>query len=74
MGCIILDQVYCQVGLVNTLDPNFPPMTKVTRFIVFPFLDMRIYFLVSSFYLTCLVLHVIFTFYSNYMHTRTIIW
>jgi hypothetical protein len=22
-------------GLVNILDPNFPPMTKVTRFIVF---------------------------------------
>jgi hypothetical protein len=24
-------------GLVNTLDPNSPPMTKVTRFSVFPF-------------------------------------
>jgi hypothetical protein len=29
-------------GLVYTLDPNSPPMTKVTRFIVFLFLDMRI--------------------------------
>jgi hypothetical protein len=36
-------------GLVNTLDPNSPPMTKVTRFIIFPFLDMRIYWFVSSF-------------------------
>jgi hypothetical protein len=50
-------------GLVNTLDPNSPPMTKVTRFIVFFIhLDMRIYFLVSSFYLSCLVLHVVFFF------------
>jgi hypothetical protein len=49
-------------GLVNTLDPNSPPMTKVTRFIVFLVLDMCIYFSVSRFYLTCLVLHMIFTF------------
>jgi hypothetical protein len=47
-------------GLVNTLDQNSPPMTKVTRFFAFLVLDMRIYFLVSGFYLTCLVLHVIF--------------
>jgi hypothetical protein len=47
-------------GLVNTLDPNSPPMTKVIRFIVFLVLDMHIYFSVSRFYLTCLVLHVIF--------------
>jgi hypothetical protein len=50
-------------GLVNTLDRNSPPMTKVTRFSVYIlFLDMRIYFLVSSFYLSCLVLHVVFFF------------
>jgi hypothetical protein len=36
-------------GLVNTLDPNSPPMTKVTRFIVSLVLDMRIYSHVSSF-------------------------
>jgi hypothetical protein len=49
-------------GLVNILDPNSLSMTKVIRFIVFPcFLDMYIYFLISSFYLTCLVLHVVFT-------------
>jgi hypothetical protein len=35
MGYIILDQVYCQSESVNILDPNFPPITKVTRFIVF---------------------------------------
>jgi Ca2+/Na+ antiporter len=60
-------------GLMNTLDPNSPPMTKVTRFIVF-FLDMRIYFLVSSFYLTCIVLHVIFALDINCMHNRSITW
>jgi hypothetical protein len=35
--------------LVHTLDPNSPPMTKVTRFIAFPVLDMHIYSHVSSF-------------------------
>jgi hypothetical protein len=59
---------------VYTLDPNYPPMTKVTRFIVFLVLDMRIYFLISRFYLTCLVLHMIFTFDYSCMHTRSIIW
>jgi hypothetical protein len=49
-------------GLVNTLDPNSPPMTKVTRFIIFFVLDMRIYFLVSSLYLSYLVLQLVFTF------------
>jgi hypothetical protein len=37
MGYIISDQVYLPSGLVKTLDPNFPPMTKVTRFAVFLF-------------------------------------
>jgi hypothetical protein len=36
MGYIILDQDYLPSGLVKILDPNFPPMTKVTRFIVSP--------------------------------------
>jgi hypothetical protein len=35
MGYIISDQVELPSGLVKILDPNFPPMTKVTRFIVF---------------------------------------
>jgi hypothetical protein len=48
-------------GLVKILDPNSPPTTQVTRFIAFS-LDIRIYFLVSNFYLACLVLHVLFTF------------
>jgi hypothetical protein len=62
MGYIILDQVYCQVGLVNILDPNSPPMTKVTRSVVFLVLDTCIYFLASSSYLSYLVLHLVFTF------------
>jgi hypothetical protein len=74
MGCIILYQLYCQEGLVNILDPNSPPMNKVTRFIYFLFIYAYLFFLISSIYLTCLVLHVIFTFDTNYMHTRTIIW
>jgi hypothetical protein len=49
-------------GLVNTLDPISPHMSKVTKFITFLFLDMCIYFLISSVYLTCLVLHVVLTF------------
>jgi hypothetical protein len=61
-------------GLVYTLDPNSPPMTKVTRFIVFRVLDMHIYFPVSRFYISCLVLHVIFTLDFSCMHTRSIIW
>jgi hypothetical protein len=36
-------------GLVYILDPNSPPMTKVTRFIAFLVLDMCIYFLASTF-------------------------
>jgi hypothetical protein len=36
-------------GLVNILDPNFPPMTKVTSLLYSLFSDMHIYFLVSSF-------------------------
>jgi hypothetical protein len=31
-------------GLVNTLDPNSPPMIKVTSFIASLSLDTRIYF------------------------------
>jgi hypothetical protein len=46
----------------ETLDPNSPPMTKVTKFIVFLILDMHIYFLVSSFDLSYLVLQLVFTF------------
>jgi hypothetical protein len=34
MGYIIVDQVYLPSGLVKILDPNFPPMSKVTSFIV----------------------------------------
>jgi hypothetical protein len=48
-------------GLVKNLDPNSPPIAQVTRFIAFSF-DMHIYFLVSSFYLTYIVLYVVFTF------------
>jgi hypothetical protein len=48
-------------GLVKILDPESPHMTQVTRFIAFS-LDMCIYFLISSFYFTCLVLHVVFNF------------
>jgi hypothetical protein len=62
MGYIILDQDYLPSGLVKILDPNFPPMTKVTRFIVslaFRYVYLFILYLV---YLSCLVLYLLFTF------------
>jgi hypothetical protein len=45
--------------LAYILDLNSPPMTKVTRFILFLVLDMRIYFLVLV-YLSYLVLQLVF--------------
>jgi hypothetical protein len=62
MGYIILDKVYLPSGLVKILDPNFPPMTKITSFIaslVFRYAYLFILYLV---YLSCLVLHLSFTF------------
>jgi hypothetical protein len=62
MGYIILDQVYLPSGLVNTLDPNFPPITKVTRFIIFLVFRYAYLFSLCLVYLSCLVLHFVFTF------------
>jgi hypothetical protein len=47
LGCISWHHIGSSLlpsGLVNTLDPNSPHLTEVTRFIVFLVLDMRIYF------------------------------
>jgi hypothetical protein len=49
-------------GLVNILDPNFPPMTKVTRFIVFLVFRYAYIFILHLVYLSCLVLQLVFTF------------
>jgi hypothetical protein len=49
-------------GLVNILDPNFPPMTKVTRFIVFLVFRYAYLFILHLVYLSCLVLQLVFTF------------
>jgi hypothetical protein len=48
-------------GLEKILDPNFPPMTKVTRFIVFLFRYTYLFTLYLV-YLSCLVLLLVFTF------------
>jgi hypothetical protein len=48
--------------LVKILDPNFPPMTKVTRFIVFIVFRYTYLFILYLVYLSCLVLHLVFTF------------
>jgi hypothetical protein len=78
LGCISWDASYWIKSIAKWVSayfgPKFPPMTKVTRFIAFPFLDMCIYFSISSFYLSYLVLHLVFTFDHKYMHTRLIIW
>jgi hypothetical protein len=68
MGYIILDQVYLPSGLMKILDPNFPPMTKVTRFIVFLVFRYAYLFIVYLVYLSCLVLHLLFTFVLNYAY------
>jgi hypothetical protein len=47
---------------VNILDPNFPTMTKVTRFFVFLVFRYAYLFTLYLVYLSCLVLHLIFTF------------
>jgi hypothetical protein len=49
-------------GLVNILDSNFPPMTKVTRFIVFLVFRYAYLFILHLVYLSCLVLHLVFIF------------
>jgi hypothetical protein len=48
--------------LVKILDPNFPPMTKVTRFATF--LNFRYVYLFTVYlvYPSCLVLQFVFTF------------
>jgi hypothetical protein len=60
MGYIISDQVELPSGSVKILDPNFPPMTKVTRFIVFLIFRYAYLFSCIYFYLPCLVFHLIF--------------
>jgi hypothetical protein len=65
MGYIILDQVLLPSGLVKILDPNFPPMTKVTRFIVFLVLRYVYLFTLYLDYFSCLVLHFGIYFYLN---------
>jgi hypothetical protein len=62
MGYIISDQVYLPSGLVKILDPNFPPMTKVTRFTVFLVFRYACLFTLYLVYLSCPVLHLVFTF------------
>jgi hypothetical protein len=47
-------------GLVNILDPNFPLMTKVTRFIVFLVFRYAYLFILHLVYLSCLVLQLVF--------------
>jgi hypothetical protein len=49
-------------GLVNILDPNFPLMTKVTRFIVFLVFRYAYLFILHLVYLSCLVLQLVFNF------------
>ena len=55
-------------GLVKILDPNFPPMTKVTRFIVYLVFRYAYLFTLYLVYLSCLVLHLLFTFVLNYAY------
>ena len=55
-------------GLVKILDPNFPPMTKVTRFIVSLVFRYAYLFTLYLVYLSCPVLHLLFTFVLNYAY------
>ena len=55
-------------GLVKILDPNFPPMTKVTRVIVSLVFGYAYLFTFYLVYLSCLVLHLLFTFVLNYAY------
>jgi hypothetical protein len=49
-------------GLVKILDPNFPPMTKVTRFIVPLVFRYAYLFSVYLVYPSCLVSYLVLTF------------
>jgi hypothetical protein len=51
-------------GLVNTLDPNSPPMTKVTRFIVIPCFWICVSIFMCLVYHSYLVLLSIVEFFS----------
>jgi hypothetical protein len=55
-------------GLLKILDPNFPPMTKVTRFIVSLVFRYAYLFTLYLVYLSCLVFHLLFTFVLNYAY------